>query len=81
MNFRLNLFVPGKRYRVLSSFTNWQWTFEAGEELLFINEACSFYDSASLFEFSSIVTGEIKHLVVDNEMEPSQRRTLLTEID
>ncbi len=81
MNFQLNLFVPGKRYRVLSGFTNWRWTFEAGEELLFINEAYSFYDSASLFEFSSIVTGETKHLVVDDEMVPAERRALLVEVD
>ncbi len=81
MNFQLNLFVPGKRYRVLNRFTNWQWTFEASEELLFIKEFYSFYDSASLFEFRSIVTGEIKHLVVDDEMEPSQRRSLLVEIE
>lgn len=81
MHFLLNLFVPGRSYRVLSGFDSWQWKFVAGEELVFVRETYSFYDSASLFEFRSVRSGEMKQIVVYDDMAPAQIRSLITELD
>lgn len=58
MSWRSNPFEIKKTYRIKKDFTSIQFMFKAGQLVRFIGEGYSRYDSATIYNFEDVTTGE-----------------------
>jgi len=81
MSVQPHIFEPGKRYKVLQSFTVGPSSFEAGEILVFELDGYVPYDSSYAYQFRDQRSGQIKTWLLHESKPLDMWRSLFHQLE